>query len=51
MTAGDLTGGKGWAVFIGEVEEAVRLGALFQPVDEMLARSSLAAATRSSRRG
>lgn len=34
MTAGDLTGGKGLAVFVGEVEEAVRLGGLSQPVDE-----------------
>ena len=51
MTAGDLVGGEGLAVFVGEVEEAVRLGGLFQPVDEVLARSSLAAATRSSRRG
>ena len=32
--AGDLVGGKGLAVFVGEVEEAVRLGGLFQPVDE-----------------
>ncbi len=49
--AGDLAGGEGLAVFVGEVEEAVRLGGLFQPVDEVLARSSLAAATRSSQRG
>lgn len=49
--AWDLAGGEWLAVFVGEVEEAVRLGGLFQPVDEMLARSSLAAATRSSRRG
>ena len=33
-TAGDLVGGEGLAVFVGEVEEAVRLGGLFQPVDE-----------------
>ena len=32
--AGDLAGGEGLAVFVGEVEEAVRLGGLFQPVDE-----------------
>lgn len=32
--AGDLVGGEGLAVFVGEVEEAVRLGGLFQPVDE-----------------
>ena len=62
MTAGDLTGGKRLAVFVGEVEDReaeamacpsqpVRHGGLFQPVDEMLARPSLAAATRSSRRG
>lgn len=51
MAAGDLAGGEGLAVFIGEVEEAVRLGDLFQPVDEVLARSGLASATRSSRRG
>lgn len=49
------------AVFVGEVEDReaeamacpsqpVRLGGLFQPVDEMLARSRLAAATRSFRR-
>lgn len=31
---GDLVGGEGLAVFVGEVEEAVRLGGLFQPVDE-----------------
>lgn len=49
--AEDLAGGKGLAVFVGKVEEAVRLGGLFQPVDEVLARSSLAAATRSSRCG
>lgn len=32
--AGDLTGGERLAVFVGEVEEAVSLGGLFQPVDE-----------------
>lgn len=32
--AGDLVGGKGLAVFIGEVDEAMGLGGLFQPVDE-----------------
>ena len=32
--AGDLVGGKGLAVFVGEVEETVSLGCLFQPVDE-----------------
>ena len=32
--AGDLVGGKGPAVFVGEVEETVSLGGLFQPVDE-----------------
>ena len=31
--AGDLAG-EGLAVFVGEMEEAVRLGGLFQPVDE-----------------
>lgn len=31
---GDLVGGKGPAVFVGEVEETVSLGGLFQPVDE-----------------
>ena len=51
VAAGDLVAGEGLAVFVGEVEEAVRLGGLFQPVDEVLARSSLAAATRSFRRG
>lgn len=49
--AGDLVGREGLAVFIGEVTEAVRLGGLFQPVDEVLAQSGLASATRSSRRG
>lgn len=49
--AGDLVGGKGTAVFVGEVEETVSLRGLFQPVDEVLARSGLASATRSSRRG
>lgn len=48
---GDLVGGKGPAVFVGEVEETVSLGGLFQPVDEVLAQSGLASATRSSRRG
>ncbi len=28
--AGDLAGGKGLAIFVGEVEEAMRLGGLFQ---------------------
>lgn len=32
--AGDLAGGEWLAVFVGEMEEAVRLGDLFQPVDE-----------------
>ena len=32
--AGDLAGGKGLAVFVGEVAETVTLGGLFQPVDE-----------------
>lgn len=32
--AGDLVGGEGLAVFVGEVEEAVSLGGLFQPLDE-----------------
>lgn len=32
--AWDLAGGEWLAVFVGEVEEAVRLGGLFQPVDE-----------------
>ena len=49
--AGDLVGGEGLAVFVGEMEEAVSVGGLFQPLDEVLARSSFAAATRSSRRG
>lgn len=49
--AGDLVGGKGLAVFVGEVEETVSFGGLLQPVDEVLARSGLASATRSSRRG
>lgn len=31
---GDLVGRKGLAVFVGEVEETVSLGGLFQPVDE-----------------
>lgn len=29
-----MVAGEGLAVFVGEVEEAVRLGGLFQPVDE-----------------
>ena len=60
--AGDLVDGEGLAVFVGEVEDCkaeamacpsqpVSFGGLFQPVDEVLARSSLAAAARSSRRG
>ena len=49
--AGDLVGGEGLAVFVGEVEKAVNFGGLFQPVDEVLAQSGLASATRSSRRG
>ena len=60
--AGHLSGDEGLAVFVGEVEDReaeamacpsqpVSLGGLFQPVDEVLARSSLAAATRSSRHG
>ena len=32
--AGDLVGREGLTVFIGEVEETVTLGGLFQPVDE-----------------
>lgn len=32
--AGDLAGGKGLAVFVGEVEEPVSFGGLFQPVDK-----------------
>lgn len=32
--AGDLVGGKGLTVFVGEGEETVSLGGLFQPVDE-----------------
>lgn len=62
MAAGELAGGEGLAIFVGEVEDReaeamacpsqpVSLGGLFQPVDEVLARSSLAAATRTSRRG
>lgn len=31
---GDLVGGKGPAVFVGEVEETVSLGRLFKPMDE-----------------
>lgn len=49
--AGDLVGGEWVAVFVGEVEEPVSFGGLFQPVDEVLAQSGLASATRSSRRG
>lgn len=30
----DLVGWKGLAVFVGEVSESMRLGGLFQPVDE-----------------
>lgn len=32
--AGDLASGKGVAVFVGEMEETMSLGGLFQPVDE-----------------
>lgn len=32
--AGDLVAGEGLAVFVGKVEEVVRLGGMFQPVDE-----------------
>ena len=32
--AGDLVGREGLAVFIGEVDEAMGFGGLFQPVDE-----------------
>lgn len=32
--AGDLANGEGLAVFVGEVEETVSFGGLFQPVDE-----------------
>lgn len=32
--AGDLVSGEGLAVFVGEAEEAMRLGGLFQPVNE-----------------
>ena len=60
--AGDLVGGKGLAVFVGEVEDCeaeamacpsqpVSFDGLFQPVDEVLAQSGLASATRSSRHG
>lgn len=49
--AKDLVGSEGLPVFVGEVEETVSFGGLFQPVDEVLARSGLASATRSSRRG
>lgn len=34
--AGDLVGREGLAVFVGEVEETVSFGGLFQPVDESL---------------
>ena len=33
-TAGDLVGGEGLAVFVGEVAKAVGFGGLFQPVNE-----------------
>ena len=33
-TVGYLACGEGLAVFVGEVVEAMRLGGLFQPVDE-----------------
>lgn len=33
-TAGDLVGGEGLAVFVGEVSESMRLGGLFQPVNK-----------------
>lgn len=49
--AEDLVGGEGLAVFVGEGVETMRFGGLFQPVDEVLAQSGLATATRSSRRG
>lgn len=60
--AGDLVGREGLAFFVGEVEDReaeamacpsqpVSLGCLFQPVDEVLARSGHASATRSSRHG
>lgn len=32
--ARDLVGSEGLAVFVGEVEETVSFGGLFQPVDE-----------------
>ena len=32
--AGNLVGGEGLAVFVGEVEKAVGFGGLFQPVNE-----------------
>ena len=50
-TAGDLVGGEGLAVFVGDVAETVTLGGMFQPMNEVLAQSGLASATRSSRRG
>lgn len=34
VAAGDLVGGEGLAVFVGEVAETVTLGGLFQPVNE-----------------
>lgn len=34
VAVGDLIGGEGLTVFIGEVTEAMCLGGLFQPVDE-----------------
>ena len=51
VATGDLAGGEGLAVFVGEVEEAMSLGGMFQPVDKVLAWSGLASATRSSQRG
>lgn len=32
--AGNLVAGEGLAVFVGEVEEPVSFGGLFQPMDE-----------------
>lgn len=32
--AGDLVGGKGLTVFVGEMEETVSFGGVLQPVDE-----------------
>lgn len=34
MAAGDLVGREGLTIFVGEVTEAMRLGGLFQPMDE-----------------